>query len=269
MNIDHLNYNICHMSEPAAHHHAIQVFARWPAHGRRDRVRASLLASTFLAAFPGSFIPAICGFVQVPMDAHALTRSTVTPAYPVCREAVWIDRLDRDLSGQRVLEAGSGAGRFTEVLVGAGPQVVSFDYSWRSMPITPTTGIASNLFLFHSDIFNIPLIDTSFDKVVSLSHSSDIHPTRDELFRASLGISSCIRPIHDRHLRKKQRRPDPDRSYVAPADHETDRPTHAPQVRRARYARPCSLDRGSTTFSVQTLSMHAWCVWSSSSHAFS
>src|SRR5262245_658399 len=35
----------------------------------------------------------------------------------------------RDLAGETVLEAGSGAGRFTQVLLDAGAAVASFDYS--------------------------------------------------------------------------------------------------------------------------------------------
>lgn len=73
-----------------------------------------------------------------------------------------------DLSGQVILEAGSGAGRFTEILLQTGADVVSFDYSsavdsnWRN------NGQSKSLELFQGDLRSIPLERASFDKVVCL-----------------------------------------------------------------------------------------------------
>ena len=73
-----------------------------------------------------------------------------------------------DLSGQRVLEAGSGAGRFTEVLAASGADLVTFDYSSAVDANARNQAPSSKLHLFQGDIFNIPLIEASFDKVVCL-----------------------------------------------------------------------------------------------------
>ena len=63
-------------------------------------------------------------------NIHAQTQLDSYSKLPISR-----DRLfgaiggEEDLRGQRILEAGSGAGRFTEVLVSTGADVTTFDYS--------------------------------------------------------------------------------------------------------------------------------------------
>jgi SAM-dependent methyltransferase len=74
----------------------------------------------------------------------------------------------QNLRGQMVLEAGSGAGRFTEVLLSTGATVFSFDYSSAVDANFANNGNHSNLHLFQGDIFNIPLRRESFDKVLCL-----------------------------------------------------------------------------------------------------
>lgn len=79
-----------------------------------------------------------------------------------------------ELAGQRILEAGSGAGRFTEVLVAAGADVVSFDYSSavdanaRNQEAHAAARGGRRPHLFQGDIFRIPLHEGSFDKVMCL-----------------------------------------------------------------------------------------------------
>jgi SAM-dependent methyltransferase len=73
-----------------------------------------------------------------------------------------------DLSGQCILEAGSGAGRFTEILVKTGAEVYSFDYSTAVDANYLNNGHNKNLHLFQGDIFNIPFAPKSFDKVICL-----------------------------------------------------------------------------------------------------
>ncbi|MDX8377356.1 MAG: methyltransferase domain-containing protein [Mariprofundales bacterium] len=74
----------------------------------------------------------------------------------------------KDMTGQSILEAGSGAGRFTEVLLETGAQVASFDFSTAVEANARNNGNADNLFLFQGDIFNIPFIEGQFDKVFCL-----------------------------------------------------------------------------------------------------
>lgn len=72
------------------------------------------------------------------------------------------------MKGEQILEAGSGAGRFTEVLLSTGAEVNSFDYSDAVEANWKSNGHHSNLNLFQGDIFSIPFEDYSFDKVFCL-----------------------------------------------------------------------------------------------------
>lgn len=81
-----------------------------------------------------------------------------------------------DLSGQTILEAGSGSGRFTQVLLDAGARVVSFDYSAAVAANLANNGDSDRLTLYRGDIFNIPFAPGSFDRVVCigvLQHTPD------------------------------------------------------------------------------------------------
>lgn len=71
----------------------------------------------------------------------------------------------KDLNGKKVLEAGSGAGRFTEILLDAGAKVVSFDFS-NAVEANYKNNDDPDLFLFQGDIYNIPLEKHSFDFVI-------------------------------------------------------------------------------------------------------
>jgi len=73
-----------------------------------------------------------------------------------------------ELIGETILEAGSGAGRFTEVLCRTGASLYSFDYSEAVDANARNNSQAKNLFLFQGDIFNIPFKDKSFDHVFCL-----------------------------------------------------------------------------------------------------
>lgn len=76
----------------------------------------------------------------------------------------WPERME----GQKILEAGSGAGRFTEVLLSTGAEVWSFDASEAIEVNRANNGLSPNLHLFRADIFNIPRDTGLFDKVICL-----------------------------------------------------------------------------------------------------
>jgi SAM-dependent methyltransferase len=76
----------------------------------------------------------------------------------------WPDRIE----GERILEAGSGAGRFTEVLLTTGAELYSFDFSNAVEANWANNGQATNLTLFQADILRIPLPESEFDKVICL-----------------------------------------------------------------------------------------------------
>ena len=73
-----------------------------------------------------------------------------------------------DRNDKRVLEAGSGAGRFTEILLRSSGTLHSFDYSSAVEANFVNNKNAGNLNLFQGDIFKIPFLDNSFDYVLCL-----------------------------------------------------------------------------------------------------
>jgi 2-polyprenyl-3-methyl-5-hydroxy-6-metoxy-1,4-benzoquinol methylase len=74
----------------------------------------------------------------------------------------------RSMPGARILECGSGAGRFTEVLCRTGATVYSFDYSEAVDANARNHGGHPGLHLFQGDIFAVPLPEAAFDHVLCL-----------------------------------------------------------------------------------------------------
>jgi SAM-dependent methyltransferase len=81
------------------------------------------------------------------------------------------------MEGQRILEAGCGAGRFTQLALETGAEVFSFDLSsaveaaWRNNRNSP------RLTMFQASIYEIPLRKESFDKIFCmgvLQHCPDV-----------------------------------------------------------------------------------------------
>jgi 2-polyprenyl-3-methyl-5-hydroxy-6-metoxy-1,4-benzoquinol methylase len=101
--------------------------------------------------FPGTQLDSHTG---IPMSEERLTRC-----------------VGGDLSvlrGKRVLEAGSGAGRFTEVLLKAGAILSSFDFSTAVEANKRNNGASDQLTLAQADIRAIPFEPASFDYVICL-----------------------------------------------------------------------------------------------------
>lgn len=95
-----------------------------------------------------------------------------------------------DLSGQNVLEAGSGAGRFTEVLVATGAAIISFDLSSAVEANQLNNGHNANLLILQASILNIPVRPRSMDKVICLGV---IQHTPDPAQTFSC-LANCVRP---------------------------------------------------------------------------
>lgn len=110
-------------------------------------------------------------------NIHSKTQLDSYSGLPISRNRVFgVTGWNENLCGQRILEAGSGAGRFTEVLLSTGADVVSFDYSTAVDANCKNNGDSENLLLFQGDIFNISLAMDSFDKVFCfgvLQHTPD------------------------------------------------------------------------------------------------
>lgn len=70
-----------------------------------------------------------------------------------------------NLRGQRILEAGCGAGRFTQVALDSGAEVFSFDYSNAIDANLANNGLRKGFYPFQGDIYHIPLKKAFFDKI--------------------------------------------------------------------------------------------------------
>lgn len=99
----------------------------------------------------------------------------------------------RRMPGTRILECGSGAGRFTEILCRTGAEVYSFDYSSAVDANAANHERHANLHLFQADIFAIPVPEASFDHVLCigvLQHTPDPE-------RAFLSLARYVKPGGD------------------------------------------------------------------------
>lgn len=80
------------------------------------------------------------------------------------------------LAGKRVLEAGSGAGRFTRILCTTGAQLFTFDYSTAVDANCQTNSGIGDVTFMQADIMNMPFAPGSFDYVFChgvLQHTPD------------------------------------------------------------------------------------------------
>ncbi len=82
-----------------------------------------------------------------------------------------------DLRGQSILEVGCGAGRFTQVMLDAGADVVSLDASAAVNACWTNNGPNDRLTVVQADIFEMPFAPNSFDRVFCygvLQHTPDV-----------------------------------------------------------------------------------------------
>lgn len=85
-----------------------------------------------------------------------------------------------DVRGKRVLEAGSGAGRFSEVLLKYGAVLHSFDYSNAVEANAANNGAHADFMLVQADVRRIPYPPASYDYVICLGviqHTPDPEET--------------------------------------------------------------------------------------------
>lgn len=83
----------------------------------------------------------------------------------------------RNLKGQRILEAGCGAGRFTQIALETGADVYSFDLSSAVEACFDNNGPAKNLHIFQASIYELPFQKEYFDKIFCfgvLQHTPDV-----------------------------------------------------------------------------------------------
>jgi 2-polyprenyl-3-methyl-5-hydroxy-6-metoxy-1,4-benzoquinol methylase len=96
----------------------------------------------------------------------------------------------KDLSGETILEVGSGSGRFTEQAAATGAFVVSLDYSYAVEANYASNGARQNVLIVQGDIYSMPFRTAYFDKVFCfgmLQHTPDVH-------KAFLALPPMLKP---------------------------------------------------------------------------
>ncbi len=94
----------------------------------------------------------------------------------------------RSLKGLKVLEAGCGSGRFTEILLDHGAELYSFDYSNAVDANYDNNMPNENLTIFQADIRKIPFPSEFFDVVICigvLQHTPSTKESINELNRVA------------------------------------------------------------------------------------
>jgi len=96
----------------------------------------------------------------------------------------------RDLSGEIILEVGSGSGRFTEQAASTDAFVVSLDYSYAVEANYASNGAKENVLIVQGDIYAIPFRRGYFDRVFCfgvLQHTPNVH-------KAFLALPPMLKP---------------------------------------------------------------------------
>lgn len=121
------------------------------------------------SGYAASFARQWKAHARTQLDSHSGLAITRKRFFSVTR---WPERME----GQTILEAGCGAGRFTEVVCSTGAEIYSLDLSAAVEANAENNGESKNLHLMQADIFYPPFADGAFDKVFCfgvLQHTPD------------------------------------------------------------------------------------------------
>lgn len=175
---------------------------RCPAHGlplsSDARTTPRSQESKHLTCASGCRVPVVGGIPRfVPEDGYASSfglqwnRYRATQLDSHTGSTISRDRLTRclgaepeSLRGLTVLEAGCGAGRFTEILLAAGARVVALDLSSAVEANLETCRGKPGYFVAQADLLRAPVAPSSFDLVLCLGvvqHTPDPEQTLQAL----------------------------------------------------------------------------------------
>ncbi len=122
---------------------------------------------------------------------HAKTQYDSYTGVPVSEDRFFSEtEWDRDLSGEVILEVGSGSGRFTEPAASTGAFVVSLEYSHAVEANYQSNGHRENVLIVQADLYQMPFRANFFDRLFCfgvLQHTPDVKA-------AFLSLSPVLKP---------------------------------------------------------------------------
>lgn len=110
-------------------------------------------------------------FDKTQVDEHSKNSISKDRFY---RSTRWTNEV---LNGAKILEVGSGSGRFSQIMLEAGADLFSFDYSNAVEANARNNGDCENLTLCQASVYDIPFRKEYFDKVFCLGviqHTPDV-----------------------------------------------------------------------------------------------
>ena len=112
-------------------------------------------------------------------NKHARTQLDKFNGTDISRDRFYLETNwnPEDLKNQKIMEAGCGAGRFTQIVIETGAEVWSFDLSNSVDACLRNNGLVENLHIFQASIYELPFPKGYFDKIFCfgvLQHTPDV-----------------------------------------------------------------------------------------------
>jgi len=114
------------------------------------------------------------------------------------KETQW----EKDLTGQFLLEVGSGSGRFTEVAATTDATIISVDYSVAVEANYASNGHLPNILIVQADIYRLPFRKNYFDKVLCigvLQHTPNVKKAFFSLPQFVKSKGNLVVDVYRRH----------------------------------------------------------------------
>lgn len=135
-------------------------------------------------------------------NKHALTQHDSHSKSTVSEDRFFEEtKWDRDLSGELILEAGCGSGRFTAQAISTGAMVVATDLSGAVDANYRVHEDVDNLLIVQSDIYRMPFRKEAFDKVFCLGvlqHTPDVEKSFRTLLEFLKSGGTYVTDVYDK-----------------------------------------------------------------------
>ena len=134
-------------------------------------------------------------FAQLQYDSHI--------GLPISRKRFFTTTgWPEDMTGQLILDAGCGGGRFSEISASTGAMVVAFDLSSAVEANYRLNGHRENLLIVQADIYNQPFRDNYFDKVYCLGviqHTPDVRQSFRDMTKKVRAGGQFALDVYSKH----------------------------------------------------------------------